>query len=563
MVLGWLAVAWAGRLPERVAHVADHDRVRMVARDGATLPTHLFVPSGDGPFATVLTRTPYAMGPILDQQCRMLVRRGFACVWQEVRGRLRSDGEWSPFVHEERDGQDAVAWIRDQPWSDGRVAWLGDSYLSAAGWAVAAEDPDGLVTLVSRIFGPALYDSAFESGLVRHELFTAWMALMPDGRTRWFAAGPYHRALEHRPRTTLDEVAAGHEVPWFREWLVAEEATDPRWVEGDAGRFDRAPETTTIPVLMVGGWSDAFVEAQFDTWEHLASRDRSLLVVGPWAHLGQAPSAVPLRHVRGEGGNAYQIPRVMDWLAVQLDGAAPSLPTSGVITYVVGGDRWVERAEWPPPTTELRLGLVAGADPCEGALVDGDARTAPVSWTYDPEHPLPSRGGAGLLAGAIPLMNGVKPGFVRDRSRCHRREDVARFVSAPLEAPLHLAGRVAVELEVASDAPDTAFGFRLLEQRANGEEIVLREGFRTLALRDGPPRRPYVPGERVGVRPDAQPLEVELHAGSRVVVLLTSSSFPAVEAHPNVAGVLAEATTTRIAHQQVFSGTLLLPRVTE
>ncbi|MCB9687954.1 MAG: CocE/NonD family hydrolase [Alphaproteobacteria bacterium] len=562
-MLALLAAAWGAPLPPRTAHVRSRDTVDVVARDGVVLPTRMFVPSGDGPFPTVLTRTPYYMAPILDEQCRLLVRRGYACVWQEIRGRLHAGGEWSPFVNEERDGQDAVAWIREQPWSDGRVAWLGDSYLSAAGWAVAAEDPDGLVTLVSRIFGPDLYDSAFESGLLRHELFTAWMSLMPDGRTRWFAAGPYHRSLQHRPRVTMDTVAAGHEVPWFRDWITAEEATDPRWQDGDPGRFERAAENTSIPVLLIGGWSDAFVEAQVDTWQRLGTRDRSLLVIGPWAHLGQAPAAIPLRHVKEPAGNAFQLARVLDWLAVQVEGEAPTLPTTGAITYVIGGDRWEQRDDWPPPTIERRYGLVAGEDPCEGALVAGDAPTAPMSWTYDPEDPLPSRGGAGLLAGAIPLMNGVKPGFVHDRTRCPRRDDVLRFVSEPLDAPLHLAGRMAATLEVASDAADTAFGFRLLEKRRNGEEIVLREGFSTLALRDGPPRRPYTPGERVTVTPDTQPLEVELHEGSRIVVVLTSSSFPAVEAHPNVAGVIAEATGTRVAHQQVFAGTLLLPEVVE
>lgn len=552
-------------LPRATHRVVAHHTERLPARDGTLLRTSWLLPNGDGPFPTVVTRVPYPLDAPLDLQCHLLVQRGYACVFQHVRGRGRSEGRWEPFRSEERDGQDLVAWIRAQPWANGRVGWLGDSYLAATGWTVAAGDPDGVTALVSRIFAPSLYTSAYEEGLLRHELVTAWMALMPDERDGLLASRRYHRALRHRPRVTMDEVAAGHPVAWFREWLTGEDPAAPIWTEGDAPRLARAPETLQIPVLFVGGWSDAFVEAQVDAWHTLATREQSLLVIGPWAHLGQIPSDVPLRGVGGPGGGdgtSLQIPRVLDWLDVQLKGATPTAQTTGALTYVVGGDRWEARPDWPPPTTERRFGAVAGSGPCDGTLAPDTAPfAAPLTYTYDPEHPLPSHGGAGMLAGAIPLMNGVRPGFVRAPDHCARREDVLRFTSAPLAAPLHFAGDVRVTMEVASDAPDSAFGFRLLERRVGGPEIVLREGFATLALRDGAPRRAYTPGDRVTLTADAAPLEAEVHAGSELVLVVTSSSFPSYEAHPNVAGLLSEATTTQVAHQTVFGATLVLPEV--
>ena len=536
------------------------------ARDGTALHTITWLPDGPGPWPTVVTRVPYAMGIALDWQCRLLVRRGFACVVQHVRGRGRSGGAWSPFVHEEHDGQDTLAWIRGQSWSNGRIGWLGDSYLAATGWTVALQDPDGLSTLVSRIFAPSLYLSAYEDGLLRHELVTAWMALMPDERNRLLGVGHHYRkALAHRPRTTLDVVAAGHPVPWYREWLEAEDLSAETWNRDDALAFQQAAETTVIPVLLIGGWADAFIAAQLDVWSRLASRDQSLLVVGPWAHLGQKPSAIRLGGVAGPGDGPLeqlQIPRVLDWLATHLADAPARTPQVGAITYVVGGDRWEFRPAWPPPTVPYRLGIEAGADGCSGRLVaQPTPLVAPLHWTYDPADPLPSRGGDGMLAGAIPTFNGVKPGFVRVRGACDRRADVLRFQSAPLERPLHFAGAIRVEMEVSSDVLDSAFGFRLLERRRDGTEFLLREGFATLALRDGAPRKPYTPGERVHLVPDATPLEAEIHAGSSLVLVLTSSSFPSYEAHPNVSGLLSAAVETRVAHQQVFAAVLTLPRV--
>ncbi len=540
-------------------------KLEVPARDGTPLYTVWFLPEGDGPFPTVVTRVPYPMDPILAWQCRQLNEAGYACVFQHTRGQGRSGGVWEPFVHEEKDGEDLIAWIHQQSWSNQQIVWIGDSYLAATGWTVVAEDPGGISAMVSRVFAPSLYTSAYESGLMRHELMTAWMALMPDEDAGMVAGRRYHRALAHRPRMTMDEVAAGQVVPWYRAWLAGEDPASPFWTSGDPARFGAAAANTHVPVMFVGGWSDPFIDAQVEAWAVLPQRERSLFVIGPWDHLGNSPADVPLRgqdDPLAGGDGALQLPRVIAWLDANLKGVTSVTDLSGVFSYVIGGDRWEHYPTWPPPTTERRFEAAAGAGRCDGTLTEGGAPlAAPLQYRYDPEDPLPSRGGSGLLAGVVPLMNGVPPGFIRSPAHCDRREDVLQFRSAPLAAPLHLAGQIAVSLEVASDAPDTAFGFRLLEQRADGPEIILREGFVTLALRDGAPRQPYTPGERVTVLADASPLEAELHAGSELVLVLTSSSFPAFEAHPNVAGSIAEAAETRPAQQTVYRATLVLPEV--
>jgi uncharacterized protein len=55
-------------------------------------------------------------------------RAGFAYVLQDCRGRFDSEGEFTKYLNEQADGVDTLAWIRAQPWCDGRVATLGLSY---------------------------------------------------------------------------------------------------------------------------------------------------------------------------------------------------------------------------------------------------------------------------------------------------------------------------------------------------------------------------------------------------------------------------------------------------
>ena len=53
--------------------------------------------------------------------------------------------------------------------------------------------------------------------------------------------------------------------------------------------------------------------------------------------------------------------------------------------------------------------------------------------------------------------------------------------SEPLAEPLHLAGSPRVRLVFSTDAPDTAIGFRLVEERASGRRIHVREAYRALS----------------------------------------------------------------------------------
>ncbi len=64
---------------------------------------------------------------------------------QSVRGTFGSGGEFEPMRHEIPDGQDTVAWLRQQRWFEGRLAMFGASYLGFVQWALAMDPPPELV----------------------------------------------------------------------------------------------------------------------------------------------------------------------------------------------------------------------------------------------------------------------------------------------------------------------------------------------------------------------------------------------------------------------------------
>ncbi len=104
-------------------------------RDGVKLYGDLYRPVREGKFPVLVVRTPY--GVQRDGMHESFIRfaqHGYAVYAQDVRGRYESEGQWEPFRHEAEDGHDTVVWASKQPWSNGKVALQGGSYLGHVQW---------------------------------------------------------------------------------------------------------------------------------------------------------------------------------------------------------------------------------------------------------------------------------------------------------------------------------------------------------------------------------------------------------------------------------------------
>ena len=103
---------------------------RVPMRDGTQLAADVYRPAAPGRFPAILLRTPYLKnGDNALAVGRYFAQRGYALVWQDVRGRGDSDGAFVPYRNEGRDGYDTIEWCAAQPWSDGNVGTMDGSYL--------------------------------------------------------------------------------------------------------------------------------------------------------------------------------------------------------------------------------------------------------------------------------------------------------------------------------------------------------------------------------------------------------------------------------------------------
>lgn len=523
--------------------------------DGVRLRTAIYHPDGSGPWPALLIRSPYNPAGSMEMMCRFFTRYGYACVFQDVRGRGESEGDWYPLINEREDGLATLRWMVQQPWQNGNIGLFGMSYLAATQWAMADALPPQVKTMVPMMFATDLYAVSYTRGMFRHEVITAWVASMPERTLRFDHGDEYQAALKHRPFYEVDEKFFGRKLDWWREMVASPSPGDAYWQQRGVRTFETVVERVDRPVLVVGGWYDFSIGPTMELFDELGSRQQSRLVVGPWNHLQEIPDTLDEEAGRTLGP---QMQLILEWLDHHLKGTPLQQERGEVETYVIGADRWRRAARWPPPGVmqEWSLDALAASTQCEGGLLSQARPVAAqrVGFTYNPDDPVPTLGGAGLLAFALPGYKGVIPGPVEQADVC-RREDVLSFVSAPLSQPLHVAGSPQVVLTVTSSAPDTAFTAKLMVVKQGGEAFNIREGITSLSVReDTGLRTDYFPGTSVTLTIPLAPIEWRLQGGERLRLDVSSSSFPAFHAHPNTTEPWARVTEVRVAHQEVLAG---------
>ncbi len=97
---------------------------------------------------------------------------------QSCRGTFGSGGAFEPMRHEVSDGQDTVAWLRNQSWFDGRLATSGPSYLGFVQWALAMDPPPELVAAVVYVGPHDFSRTAYRNGVFDLYNFMSWSDLI-------------------------------------------------------------------------------------------------------------------------------------------------------------------------------------------------------------------------------------------------------------------------------------------------------------------------------------------------------------------------------------------------
>ncbi len=238
--------------PGRQPDLADvHARMR----DGVELSANVWVPKGSkGPFPAVLLRTPYGndekeFGRLGLQD---YLAAGIAVVFQSVRGRGKSHGEFGFFFAEGKDGYDSVEWVAGQDWCNGRVAMDGGSYLGTAQWLAAREKPPHLTCIMPSVpAGDWFNEIPFVGGALQVDWAFSWLGMMGGIEFDFDATGEKN-LQKYRPLADAEKVL-GASLPFYKE-ILSHPTLDDYWKRLYLTAADFA--SIKIPALTVTGWFD-------------------------------------------------------------------------------------------------------------------------------------------------------------------------------------------------------------------------------------------------------------------------------------------------------------------
>ena len=553
--------------------------VQMTTRDGVCLMSDIYRPDVDDRFPVLLIRnisSRRALAPGFVCQADRRAALGYIVVVQEVRGLHDSEGEFVPFIHEAEDSYDTIEWAATLPGSTGDVAMFGQSYSATAQYLVAPLCPPHLKTIVP-VYGmpSAFMNFAYCNGVLELTNLMTYTAL-------------FAREADHQ-RSESNEKIANILAPRLPEWPILalrdeiletlplaklatyfsdtapfiddqlrEEYDGPYWqatdIRGDLSEVD-------IPILHVGSWYD---NHQYDTiamYEGIHRQGKSefarahqYLLMAPFAHAA---------HFGGENhGNLGEVdfgPEAsvdlfelsMEWFDHFLKGSDDqAFDKQPVQIFVTGKNVWRDESVFPPRHSTARELFLCSSGPANtrsgsGSLTFEKPKKGEPSnqYSYDPLHPVPTRGGRVIARPAGPM----------DQREIEDRNDVLVFTSMTLQDELEVIGHLEVVLHAASSACDTDFVAKLVDVHPDDSAQLLADGVVRARFRnslDSP--EPIKPGVVYEYHIDLWSISHVFLTGHRIRLEVTSSCFPRWNRNMNSGKPLYSDSTPIIAEQTIF-----------
>ena len=509
-------------LSEPVYPETTRESFRVPMADGVELyvevvrPDPQAYPAEDGRWPVILEASPYhgtladrdgirIFPDPLDAEGNFLgltgyfAPRGYAVVMADLRGTGRSSGCLDHLgPNDASDLKAIVEWAAAQPWSNGRVGMTGHSYVGSTPSIAAAQQPEGLVTIVPSAGLVSMYDHQFQMGV---PWFLQWTGPM------WsYPALSTERQLPPTVKGPLGYTGddfGGHPADTMCGWRNSAATAGTGQVNGQYQEWhaqrDWREEAADIdiPVFMVHGVNDNAARIPAADWFFEdRSREGDKVWLGQWDH-GSA-NATRCGKARTDSGHVncrfeQWVGALHAWFDRHLQ--QRDVPTGPPVEVFLNGDRVWTGNSWEDAEQRLTAAPDAGGGlgfappPADGsvAFTGYSADVRPVN--------MPPRGGEAL------------------------------FTSAPLEQDTLFVGLPELKLHASVTGPATNLIATLYRQGADGKREAmtycaiqpqLREGVDTVT--------PVTPGEEMELTPSCFTMAHLVKAGERIVMTVGTQS---------------------------------------
>lgn len=539
--------------------------------DGTTLRSDIYRPDDEGIYPVLMLRLPYDkeapryFKEYLDVP--RMVHAGYVVILQDVRGRFASEGEFYPFIHEEKDGYEAVEWAANLPFSNGKVGMFGMSYHGYTQLAAAAaappslkaiapvmtmgdpfadisgdkDGPNALGKLQTWVLGSIVEDQLKRKKLLDEKKFQYYF----HDLKKWLSQAP---ANQWKPMKDLDPDSFYFD--FMHDHLPKEWKAKSRLY----GRF----KASNIPALFIGGWFDGLLQPTLKMYH--SYHGPKMLWIGPWTHeamTGQAGEKFYPEAAENIGVDQMKDPTELHikwfdhWLKQK-----PLPIEKEVHLYMLEENKWKAYSKWPKPKKVKQFYLYSEGKSQtkhgDGKLLSHpSALQTKSAFKLDPNHPVPTIGGG-------TLVEGYESG-VFEISHIQERCDVLVYTTDSFKENMKILGTVKAMIWGSAPSPLFDVSLRLSDVDSSGHVFNIIDTF-----------------HRKKVKAVNEPFCLELDIGTTAYMLkkghclrldIAASNAPKYDVNLNNGTTTKTNTKGKTAIQHIFHGgntasKILVPFVT-
>jgi putative CocE/NonD family hydrolase len=475
--------------------------------------------------------------------------RGYALVLVDCRGTGASFGSWLyPWADDSvEDAREIVDWVVSQPWSNGKVAGMGMSYVGTTAELLLVPNHPAVEAVVPMFNHPDAYvDIAFPGGVLNRRFMHDWghfdhvldqnrvprefglLAPLVVKGVKPVDGQDGRRSLQeavaaHRDNGNAYELALGVE---YRDQHVA--GTGLCVDDLVVHRFQEELARSGAASFGWASWMDAgtadAVLRRFMTYDH-AQR----AVIGAWEHGGRY-NASPYRTADSPPNPSLpeqwaEIVRFLDAYLKDVDNGVRSEKV--LVYYTMGQEAWKQTSVWPPPGAETQRWYLS-----EGGEL---ALTRPVTGSGADTYTVDWQASSGAL-NRWWEMSGIMGKSVTYSQRAEASSNLLTYTSPPLPDDLEITGHAVITLYVTSTESDGVFYVYLEDVDESGQVTYVTEGqlraiHRRVSTEPAPYKtplpyhsfkqqdaQPLVPGEVAELTFGLLPTSVLVHKGHRLRV---------------------------------------------
>lgn len=542
-------------------------------RDGVKLFTAIYLPKEkDQKYPILLNRTPYTVSPYGENNFKTslgpssaLLKEGFIYVYQDVRGKWMSEGEFvdvrpqltgkkgKKAIDESTDTYDTIEWlIKNVSNNNGKVGIYGISYpgfysttsLPGAHPALKAVSPQAPVT--DWFMGDDFHHNGALMLADAFNFYSSFGVPRPKPITPDRGPKPLQLPIKDNYRFFLSVGALknvnakyfGDSIKFWND-LMAHGTYDDFW---KARNIRTHLKDVKPAVLVVGGFFDAEdTYGTFKTYEAIEKQNpqaKNNLVVGPWFHGGWVRSTGASfgdidfeQPTSAHYQEKIEYPFFMHYLK---DGPKHQLAEATI--FLTGSNQWKNFDTWPPADTEKKTlyfqpdGRLSFNKPTAATSFD--------EYESDPNAPVPYQQGV--------QERRTREYMVDDQRFAARRPDVKVYQTEVLTEDITLTGPLTADLFVSTTGTDADYVVKLIDvypedAQSTLSKDVIMGGYQMLVrgeIMRGKFRKSFekpeafVPGQVTQVKYELPDVGHTFKKGHRIMIQVQNSWFPLADRNP-------------------------------